>query len=94
MTNTRDKVYIYDLCSDKDVVTFSNKQKKELIKILKDTLVKYDNKSQTKYFHEAFQLYTDTFIEYKNKHEIEDWFQFESYCFDKVLRKIKWFQKC
>lgn len=69
---------------------FSTKQKKEVLNLLNESLKKYNGKARNPYFWKALQEYTDIFFDYAKKHNIDDWWDTESYCYQRVWKNITW----
>lgn len=69
---------------------FTPKQKKEILNLLIETLSsKYNGKTRV-YFCDALQEYTDMFFKYVKDNNIEDWWDTQSYCYQRVWKHIKW----
>lgn len=69
---------------------FSSKQRKEVLNLLNEQLKKYNGKERVPYFWEALQEYTDIFFDYVKKHNIVDWWDTQSYCYQRVWKNIIW----
>ena len=70
---------------------FTPKQRQEILNLLIETLSsKYNGKSRVPHFWDAQKEYADIFNKYVKDNHIKDWWDTQSYCYQRVWKHIKW----